>query len=174
MFDTKRHRLLPALLKGDSSMTANFIPEGYHTVTPYLFVPNAAEMIEFLKQAFDATELERFTQPDGSVGHGEVRIGDSVVMVSQAHGEWKAMPTSLYLYVSDAEARYKRAIELGATSLMEPGIRSYGNLEAGVKDQMGNIWWIATRKEELSVDEMKQRFEANAQQQSTSEAEPDL
>jgi uncharacterized glyoxalase superfamily protein PhnB len=123
MFDTKRHGLLPALLKGDSSMTANFIPEGYHTVTPYLFVPNAAEMIEFLKQAFDATELERFTQPDGSVGHGEVRIGDSVVMVSQAHGEWKAMPASLYLYVRDAEARYKRAIELGATSLMEPGMR---------------------------------------------------
>ena len=144
-------------------MTVNYIPEGYHTVTPYLFVPNAARMIEFMKQAFDATELERFLQQDGSVGHGEVRIGDSVVMIAQAREEWQAMPTSLYLYVPDVDACYKRAIELGATSRMEPGLRSYGNLEAGVKDQFGNIWWLATRKEVLSVDEMKQRFEANAQ-----------
>jgi PhnB protein len=153
--------------EGVTSMTVNFIPEGYHTVTPYLFVPNAAEMIEFMKQAFDATELERFLQPDGSVGHGEVRIGDSVVMIAQAGEEWQAMPTSLYLYVPDAVACYKRAIELGATSLMEPGLRSYGNLEAGVKDQFGNIWWLATRKEVLSVDEMKQRFEATAQERNS-------
>jgi PhnB protein len=143
-------------------MTVNFIPAGYHTVTPYLFVLNAVEMIDFMKQAFDARELECFLQPDGSVGHGEVRIGDSVVMIAQAREEWQPMPTSLYLYVPDAGAYYKRAIELGATSLMEPGLRSYGNLEAGVKDQFGNIWWLATRKEVLSVDEMKQRFEANA------------
>jgi PhnB protein len=106
------------------------IPDGYHTVTPYLIVEGVAELIDFLKQAFDAVEKERLPGPDGKVGHAEVRIGDSVVMMGEAGGEWKPVPGAMYLYVNDTDATYKRALEAGATSLMEPADQFYGDRNA--------------------------------------------
>ncbi len=143
-------------------MTSNVkpIPDGYHTVTPYLIVEGVAGLIDFLKQAFDAVETERVPGPDGKVGHGEVRIGDSVVMMGEASGDWKPMPGSMYLYVNDTDATYKRALDAGATSLMEPADQFYGDRNAGVKDASGNMWWIATRKENLSPEELRRRAEA--------------
>ena len=143
-------------------MTSNVkpIPDGYHTVTPYLIVEGVAGLIDFLKQAFDAVETERVPGPDGKVGHGEVRIGDSVVMMGEASGDWKPMPGSIYLYVNDTDATYKRALDAGATSLMEPADQFYGDRNAGVKDASGNMWWIATRKENLSPEELRRRAEA--------------
>jgi PhnB protein len=145
-------------------MTSNVkpIPDGYHTVTPYLIVEGVAGLIDFLKQAFDAVETERMPGPDGKVGHGEVRIGDSVVMMGEASGEWKPMPGSIYLYVNDTDATYKRALEAGATSVMEPADQFYGDRNAGVKDASGNMWWIATRKENVSPEELRKRAEARA------------
>jgi uncharacterized glyoxalase superfamily protein PhnB len=136
------------------------IPEGYHTITPYLGVQGADELIDFMKQVFEATEIERLTNTDGTIKHAEVRIGDSVVMISEARGEWKPMPGAFYLYVSDADAIYRRALQGGAASLMEPVDTFYGNRESGVKDQFGNYWWIATHKEDVSPEEMQKRFEA--------------
>ena len=96
------------------------VPNGFHTITPYLTVPAVGKLIDFLKQAFDATEIERMQRPDGSVGHAEVKIGDSVVMLGEPPDPSKAKPAALYLYVDDVDATYRRAVEAGAASLSEP------------------------------------------------------
>jgi uncharacterized glyoxalase superfamily protein PhnB len=96
------------------------IPDGYHTVTPYLTVQGAGRLIDFVTQAFGATETYRLMRPDGTVGHAEVKIGDSMVMLADAGGEWEAMPGAISLYVGDTDATYERALQAGATSLMEP------------------------------------------------------
>jgi uncharacterized glyoxalase superfamily protein PhnB len=141
-------------------MAVKPIPDGYHTVTPYLVVPGIAKLIDFLKQAFDATEIERHAQPDGTIMHAEVKIGDSMVMMGQAQGEHKAMPAMIYLYVNDCDSVYKRALAAGGTSIMQPADQFYGDRNAAVKDPSGNQWWIATHKEDLSKEELAKRAEA--------------
>jgi uncharacterized glyoxalase superfamily protein PhnB len=126
------------------------IPDGYHTVTPCLIVEGASLLIEFLKEAFDA---------QGSIMHAEVRIGDSVVMLSDAMGVGKPMPTALYLYVNDVDATYQRALQAGATSVMEPATQCYGNRLGRVKDPAGNYWSIATHIEDVPHEELAQRAE---------------
>lgn len=141
-------------------MAVKPIPEGYHTITPYLTVEGADKLIEFAKQVFAATEIERMMNPDGTIKHAEVRIGDSVVMLSDARDEYKPRPAALYVYVSEVDAVYQRALAAGATSLMEPTTTFYGNRESGVKDQFGNSWWIATHVEDVSVEEIQRRAAA--------------
>ena len=119
-------------------------PTGYHTVTPYLVCRDAAKIIGFAKQVFGATESFRSEKPGGKVGHSEIKIGDSVIMVADATDEWKAMPTTLYVYVEDTDATYKRALAAGASSLRAPIDESYGDRSAGVQDANGNQWWIGT------------------------------
>jgi PhnB protein len=136
------------------------IPDGYHTVTPYILVQGADKLIDFVKKAFDAKETERYSMPNGTIGHAEVRLGDSVIMVSDAQGEdYKPMAAGIHLYVEDCDAVYKRALEGGATSIMEPADQFYGDRSAGVKDQFGNRWWIAMHKEDLSKDEIAKRMD---------------
>jgi PhnB protein len=137
------------------------IPDGFHTVTPYLVVSGAAKLIDFLKRAFDSKETICHTKPDGSIGHAEVQIGNSMIMLGEASGEWKPMPSAIYLYVPNTDAVYKRALEAGATSIMQPADQFYGDRNAGVKDPCGNMWWIATHVEDVSPDEMKRRSEAH-------------
>ena len=134
------------------------IPDGYHTVTPYLTVQGARRLIDFLKQAFDAKEDERMTRPDGTITHSEVRIGDSVVMIADSSDKWKPMPSGIYLYVEDTDATYQRAIQAGAVSVMEPANQFYGDRNAGVRDPLGNVWWIATHNEDVSPDVIAKRF----------------
>jgi PhnB protein len=141
-------------------MAVKPIPEGFHNVTPYLVVPGVAKLIDFLKQAFGATELFRMPRPNGTIMHAEVKIGDSIVMMGEPMGGHQPMPGSLYLYVEDADAVYKRALQAGATSTMEPADQFYGDRSAGVKDPVGNHWWIATHKEDVSPDELARRAEA--------------
>ena len=136
------------------------IPEGYHSVTPYLVVPGAGRLIEFLKEAFKAEEVERMSQPDGTVMHAEVRIGDSIIMMGEASGKFPAMPAAIYLYVPDVDAVYKRALAAGAASTMEPANQFYGDRNAGVKDPSGNLWWIATHVEDVPREEMAKRAAA--------------
>ncbi|QJD28618.1 VOC family protein [Methylococcus geothermalis] len=138
---------------------AKAIPDGYHTVIPYLVVRGAADLIEFMKKAFDAKEWERIMRPDGTVGHAEMRIGDSVVMLSEARGEWQPMPGAIYLYVPDADAAYQRALDAGATSISPPANQFYGDRHGGVRDASGNLWWIATHIEDVPAEELKQRAE---------------
>ena len=146
-------------------MAVKPIPDQYHSVTPYLTAAGTAQLIEFLKKAFGATETERVARPDGGVMHAEVKIGDSMIMLSDGGGEWKPMPTALYLYVTDADATYKRALAAGATSVMEPATQFYGDRHGSVKDPSGNIWWIATHVEDVSAEDLRKRVEAYTREQ---------
>ena len=145
-------------------MAVKPIPDGFHTVTPYLMVPGVSKLIDFLTQAFEAKELERMARPDGTIMHAQVRIGDSIVMMGEPVGEFKAMPAMVYLYVNDTDAVYKLAIQAGATSIMEPADQFYGDRNAGVKDRSGNLWWIATHKEDVAPEELAKRAEAYMKQ----------
>ena len=140
--------------------TVNPIPEGYHAVTPYLIVRGAARLIEFLKQAFGAEEIYRSNKPDGTIGHTQMRIRDSMVELAEGNDQWKPMSCALHLYVSDTDATYRRALEAGATSLFEPADTFYGDRSGGVLDPCGNQWYIATRQEELSEEEIERRAAA--------------
>ncbi len=130
-------------------MAVKPIREGFHTVTPYLMVREAAKLIDFVKEAFAATELFRGTGSAGSI-HAELRIGDSMVMIGGA-GTWNGepMPAAIYLYMDDVDAVYKRALRAGAASLSEPANQPYGDRIAGVKDPFGNVWYIATHIEDV-------------------------
>lgn len=131
-------------------MTVKAIPEGYHTVTPYLVTTDAARVLEFAKQAFGAVEVERHDDEQGRIQHAAIRIGDSMVMLGESSGDWKAMPAMLYLYVPDADATYRRAIEAGGTTVREPRDEVYGDRSGGVQDPAGNQWWIATHIEDVA------------------------
>src|SRR5262245_38779010 len=145
-------------------MAVKPIPEGYHSVNPYLTVHGVPKLIDFLKEAFAARETERMAQPEGTIRHAEVRIGDSVVMMSEAGGEREPRPSAIYLYVSDTDAAYKRALQAGGSSLMEPADQFYGDRSAGVQDPSGNYWWIATHQEDVPPEELKARAEAAMRQ----------
>jgi PhnB protein len=138
-------------------MATQHIPAGYHSVTPYLVVENAKQLIEFLEQAFGAEVTERMARADGSIGHAEVRIGDSVIMLSDARDQWKPLQSAVYLYVPDTDVVYRRALEAGATSVMEPADQFYGDRNAGVQDSAGNFWWIGTHQEDVSREELERR-----------------
>jgi len=135
------------------------IPTGYHSVTPYLINENASRLIEFLKLVFDAEETNRLSGPDGRVMHAELRIGNSMIMVSDASDERKPMPASIAVYVEDVDATYKRALGAGAVSLGEPTDQFYGDRSAGVKDLAGNHWRIATHLEDVPPEELRLRAE---------------
>jgi PhnB protein len=140
-------------------MSVNPIPEGYRTVTPYLVVEGAASVLDFAKQAFGAEEKFRMDAPGGKVGHAELMIGDSMVMLGDAGGENPAMPAMIHLYVDDCDATYERALAAGGTSVREPENQFYGDRSAGVRDSAGNLWWIATHVEDVPEDEMAKRVE---------------
>jgi PhnB protein len=146
-------------------MAVKPIPDGYHSVTPYLMVQGVAALIDFLKQAFGGDEIFRMPRPDGAIMHAEVKIGDSMIMMGEAMGEHQPMPGSIYLYVNDADAVYQRALQAGATTMMEPGDQFWGDRQAGIKDPVGNFWWIATHKEDVSPEELAKRAEAYMAQQ---------
>jgi uncharacterized glyoxalase superfamily protein PhnB len=147
-------------------MAVKPIPDGYHSVTPYLVVQGAAKLIEFLKKAFGAEEVfPPMRGPDGAIMHAELRIGDSIVMMGDAGGEFQPMQSMIHLYVGDADAVCKRALQAGATSVRELADQFYGDRSAGVKDLCGNFWWIATHKEDVSPEELARRAAAQRKQE---------
>ena len=147
-------------------MAVDPIPDGYHSVTPYLIVEGADRVIEFAKQALGAEETARFAMPDGSIGHAEFRIGDSVVMTSDATERWPAMPGVVHLYLDDCDGTYARALEAGAESVQEPADQFYGDRMAGVRDPAGNVWWLATHVEDVPPDELARRSQEWAAERS--------
>jgi PhnB protein len=134
-------------------MAVKAVPEGWHTVTPRLFVADAARLVDFLKHAFGASGSFR------NDGPSEIRIGDSIVMVAEA-GVRDAMPAFLYLYLDDADDAYRRAVEGGATVIEEPRDMFYGDRRTTVRDPFGNIWQIATHIEDLTPEEVSRRAAA--------------
>ena len=146
-------------------MAVKPIPEGYHTITAYLITDGAAEAIEFYQQAFGATELFRFPTPDGKIGHAEIKIGDSHVMLADAYPDMGyngpktlgGSPVSLMIYVDDVDTVFNRALEKGATVKEALADKFYGDRMGTVIDPFGHIWHIATHKEDVSLDEMQKR-----------------
>lgn len=119
-------------------MSTSWKPEGFSTVSPYLVVPGAQLVIDFLKKAFGATELRRYDMPDGSVMHAEVRIGDTAVMIGDAGDEWPAIASFLHVYVEDVDAAYRRALDAGGVSVQEPERKGEDpDRRGGVKDAGG-------------------------------------
>jgi PhnB protein len=133
------------------------IPDGYHTITPYLVVANVNKLIEFVIKAFDAKEKHRTARPDGTIMHAEFKIGDSPVMMAEAMPGWPAKPSAYYLYVTDTDAVYQRALQAGGKSIMEPANQFYGDRNAGVEDPVGNQWFIATHIEDMAPEELQRR-----------------
>jgi len=146
----------------------NPIPEGYHSVTPYIVVEGAARAIEFYKQAFGATEVFSMDGPDGRVAHAEIKIGDSHVMLGDESPEMGARgpqsyggsPVSLMLYVEDVDATVGRASEAGATLKRPVADQLYGDRTGGVTDPFGHFWYVATHVEDVPPEELQKRAAA--------------
>ena len=140
-------------------MTTKNPPEGYTTVTPWIISPDTAAVIDYMTRAFDAVEIARVVGEDGSIGHAEVRIGDAIVMLFDSRPHWPATPAFLRLYVDDAEATHRKAVEAGGTSVTEVTHLAFGDKVGRVRDPFGNLWWIQTRVEELSEEEIWARWD---------------
>jgi PhnB protein len=144
------------------------IPDGYHNVTPYLIVNDAAAAIEFYKKAFGATELMRMPKPNGKIGHAEIRIGDSPIMLADEAAEMGARsprtfggsPVSIFLYVDDVDTTFARAVDGGAKVQRPLADQFYGDRTGGVEDPFGHVWYIATHVEDVPPEEMKKRAAA--------------
>ncbi|HWZ79887.1 MAG TPA: VOC family protein [Candidatus Sulfotelmatobacter sp.] len=134
-----------ATAKGESH-----VPEGLHSVNPYLHPRRAEPLINFLKRAFRAEEVAKYASPDGVVHHAMIRVGDSVLEMGEAHGKYETMPAMFYLYVPNMEDVYRQALAAGATSSQEPTDQPYGDRNAAVKDAFGNTWYIATHVKDVS------------------------
>lgn len=126
-------------------MNQHFKPEGYSSVAVYVMADGAQRVIDFLKQAFDAEELRRTDNPDGSIMHAEIRVDDTVVMLADAGGNFPAFPSWLHVYVPDVDTTYRRALDAGGVSVQEPQQQGDPDRRAGVQDPAGNTWWIATQ-----------------------------
>lgn len=127
-------------------MTTNFKPTGYTSVSPYVIVNDAARVIDFLVATFDAKEIRRFPGKNGKLMHAEVRLDDTVVMLADSNDGWPAVATHVHVYVPDVDATYRRALQLGATSVREPIKSEDDDKRGGVKDPEGTTtWWIATK-----------------------------
>lgn len=149
-------------------MTVKSIPEGYHSVTPYLIIGGATEAIEFYKKAFGATELFRFPAPGGKIGHAEMKIGDSPIMLADEHPDMGfkgpksvgGSPVSLMIYVEDVDTVFNRAVEGGATIKEAVQDKFYGDRVGTLVDPFGHVWHVATHKEDVSIEEMERRAKA--------------
>ena len=128
-------------------MSAAHKPKGYTSVAPYLIVDGAARTLDFLVRVFDGVELRRYQGPNGKVMHGEVRIDDTVVMLSDGAAGWPPIASHVHVYVPDVDATYQRALAAGATSVQAPVKKDDEDKRGGVKDAGGTTWWIATKVE---------------------------
>ena len=140
-------------------MAVNPIPPEYGTVTPYLVVNGASGLIDFAKRVFGAEEMMSMPGPGGTIGHAEMRFGDRVVMLADAGPENPVRNAALVLYVNDTDATYRKALEAGGTTEMEPEDQFYGDRRAGV-NAFGISWWIHTHVEDVSPAEMQKRMAA--------------
>jgi PhnB protein len=147
-------------------MATKPIPEGYHSVTPYLTVRGANKVIEFLKQAFGAKlSHEPIKRPDGTVMHAQVIIGDSRIMIAEESEMAKATASTMYLYVPNVDSVFQQAVKAGGQTVMEPMDMFYGDRSGGVKDPSGNSWFIATHKEDVPAQELQKRAESFIKEQ---------
>lgn len=129
----------------------NYIPQGLHSVNPYLHPRRAEPLISFLKRAFGAEEVAKYSAPDGVVYHAQIRVGDSIVEMGEAHGKYETMEAMFYLYVPNVDDVYRQAVAAGGVSFLEPTDQPYGDRSAAVKDSFGNKWYIATHIKDVAM-----------------------
>jgi PhnB protein len=149
-------------------MATKPIPDGYRTATPYLIVKGAADAIEFYKKAFGATELLRMADPHGRVGHAEIKIGDSVIMLADEHPSMGyrgprslgGSSVSILLYLPDVDEVFARAVKAGAKAQRAVANQFYGDRSGTLEDPFGHVWTVATHVEDVAPEEMKRRAEA--------------
>jgi PhnB protein len=149
-------------------MATKPIPDGYRTVTPYLIVKGAADAIEFYRRAFGATEMLRMADPQGRVGHAEIKIGDSVIMLADEHPAmgYRSPRTlggsgvSILLYLEDVDGVFERAVKHGAKAQRPVANQFYGDRSGTLEDPFGHVWTVATHVEDVPPEEMKRRAEA--------------
>lgn len=150
----------------------NTIPEGYHSVTPYLVIKGASQAIEFYKRAFGATEVMRMASPDGKIGHAELAIGDSKIMLADEYPEMGhrspqsigGTGVSIMLYLDKVDEVFKRAIAAGAKELQPVKDQFYGDRSGTLQDPFGHVWTVSTHVEDVPPDEMRRRAEQYMQQ----------
>jgi PhnB protein len=146
------------------------IPDGYRTTTPYLFLKGAAQAIDFYKKAFGAEELMRMGAPGGTIGHAEIKIGDSIIMLSDESPEMGARSaatlggctSAILLYVEDVDTTFKRAVDAGATVNQAVEHKFYGDRAGAITDPFGQQWYIHTHVEDVNPEEMERRMAAMA------------
>lgn len=149
-------------------MATRPIPEGYSTITPYLIITGAEKAIEFYKKVFGATELMRFAQPEGKIGHAEIKIGNSIVMLADESPDMGyrspeslgGSGTGIMLYVEDVDTVFQRAVEAGAKAHQAVKDQFYGDRSGSLIDPFGHMWTVATHVEDVSPEEMQRRMEA--------------
>ena len=152
-------------------MAVKPVPDAYRTATPYLIVRDASQAIEFYKRAFGAKELMRFADPSGKIGHAEIRIGESIIMLAdefpqlgfrspQALG---GSPVAILMYVENVDARFEQALAAGAKVMKPVADQFYGDRNGTLVDPFGHVWTFATHKEDVSPEEMKRRMETMKQ-----------
>jgi PhnB protein len=142
-----------AQFKETSGSTARFVRPGFHNIAPYILVKGAAELIDFLTVAFGGTERIRVPQPDGSIMHAEVGVGDSVIELGDANKEHPVRPVTVHLYLDDADASYERALRAGATSVYPVADQPWGDRQGCGRDTFGNVWYIAQAKGSIPASE---------------------
>lgn len=153
-------------------MAVKPIPDGYHTVTPYLIVKDAARALDFYKRAFGATELMRMADPGGKVMHAEIKVGDSPIMLADEFPQMGysappalgGTPVSIVLYVEDVDALFRQAVAAGAKERRPVQDQFYGDRTGTLEDPFGHVWTLSTHKEDVSHEEMHKRFEASMKQ----------
>jgi PhnB protein len=155
------------------TIMARAIPEGYHSVTPYLIIKGAAKAIDFYKRAFGATELMRMPTPEGRIGHAEIRIGDSAIMLADEYPEMGhrspqslgGTGVSLMVYVERVDETFKKAIAAGATEVQPLKDQFYGDRSGTLQDPFGHVWTIATHIEDIEPAEMQRRLKQFSEKQ---------
>jgi PhnB protein len=156
-------------------MATKAVPDGYRTATPYLIVKGAAEAIDFYKRAFGASEMLRMADPQGRVGHAEIKIGDSVIMLADEHPAMGyrgprslgGSSVSILLYVEDVDKVFERAVKAGARGQRPVMNQFYGDRSGTLEDPFGHVWTVATHVEDVPAEEMKRRAEAAMKSAST-------
>ncbi|MDX3280523.1 VOC family protein [Streptomyces scabiei] len=134
-------------------------PEGYTTVAPWVVTDDTGAFLDFVTQVFEGEELRRASTEDGSIGHGEIRVGDTVVLAFDRHADWPALPSLLRVYVADADRAFSRALTVGAQIVTALADDAFGQRGGRIKDPFGNIWWVVSRVEDVPEAEMWRRLQ---------------
>jgi len=137
---------------------AGAAPEVYTTVAPWVVTDDTGALLDFVTQAFGGEELGRVPTEDGLIGHGEIRVGDTVVLAFDRHADWPVMPSLLRVFVADADKAFSRAVAAGGRVVTPVADDAFGQRGGRIRDPFGNIWWVVSRVEDVSPDEMWRRL----------------